>query len=120
MRKLFICLLALALPVTGRGWSAEIDSSEMGFAPECSAGGYPDQCPPSEKWLDRLISGYEETLLSISEEVADRWGQLNAERSQPVIGRLIAATALEFGLTVATRNTGDFPAEVKLINPWEF
>lgn len=78
----------------------------------------PDRCPPFENWLDRLIADYEETILSISEEVADRWGRLNAERSQPVIDSLIAATALEYDLTVATRNTGDFPAEVKMVNPW--
>ncbi len=80
----------------------------------------PDQCPSLEEWLNRLIVGYEETLLLITEEVADRWGRLNAERSQPVIDSLIAATALEFNLTVATRNTADFPAEVRLINPWEY
>ncbi len=80
----------------------------------------PGRCPALEKWLDRLIADYEETLLSVSEEIADRWGRLNAERSQPVIDSLIAATALEFDLTVATRNVGDFPEEVKRINPWEY
>lgn len=80
----------------------------------------PAQCPSFEKWLDRLIVDYEETLLAISEEVADRWGRLNAESSQPVIDSLIAATALEFDLIVATRNVGDFPTEVKRVNPWEY
>ncbi len=78
----------------------------------------PAQCPPFEKWLNRLLTDYEDTILSISEEVADRWGRLNADRSRPVIDSLLAATALEFGLTVATRNTADFPTEVPLVNPW--
>jgi predicted nucleic acid-binding protein len=31
---------------------------------------------------------------------------------------LIAAQALEQGLVVTTRNTADFPPEVKTFNPW--
>lgn len=80
----------------------------------------PQQCPAFENWLDRLLTDYEDAVLPISEEVADRWGRLNAERSQPVIDSLIAATALEFEVTVATRNTGDFPPEVTGVNPWKF
>jgi predicted nucleic acid-binding protein len=32
---------------------------------------------------------------------------------------LIAATAIEHHLTLVTRNTGDFPADVPILNPWQ-
>ena len=35
-----------------------------------------------------------------------------------VMDSLTAATALVHGLTVVTRNTSDFPADVKMLNPW--
>ena len=38
----------------------------------------------------------------------------------PVKDSLIAASALQHGFTVATRNTRDFaPAKVQLVNPFE-
>jgi predicted nucleic acid-binding protein len=53
-----------------------------------------------------------------------RWAKLLADlrksgRSMPIKDSLIAATALTHGLTVATRDTGDFAkAGVKVINPF--
>ncbi len=42
-----------------------------------------------------------------------------ATQTIPVIDGLMAATALEYGLTVVTRNTADFPATgVPLLNPF--
>lgn len=42
-----------------------------------------------------------------------------AERALPVTDSLIAATALQFGLTVATGNAKDFePAGVVVVNPF--
>ncbi|MCC5789084.1 MAG: type II toxin-antitoxin system VapC family toxin [Opitutales bacterium] len=79
----------------------------------------PRQVPAFEQWLERLTMEYEDFILPITEEVADHWGQINAKQSQPVIDSLLAATALYFRLTVATRNIADFPREVPTLNPWE-
>jgi predicted nucleic acid-binding protein len=57
--------------------------------------------------------------------VAERWGELDARSNQ--MGRplqtadgLIAATALEHGLTLVTRNVRDFARlGVDVFNPWE-
>ena len=43
----------------------------------------------------------------IDAEIAERWGELNARRTFPVIDGLLAATALVHGLIVVTRNTRD-------------
>lgn len=64
-------------------------------------------------------------ILPITKEIADRWGvidgtcQLRGTPANTAEG-LIAATALEHGLTVATRNVKDFALfGVPFFNPWE-
>ena len=72
-----------------------------------------------EEWLGRMLEDYEDSILGVSVEVADRWGRLGAERSIPVVDGLLAATALEHGLTLATRNGKDFLGMgVKVENPF--
>jgi predicted nucleic acid-binding protein len=52
--------------------------------------------------------------------VARRSAGLHGSNHQPLRDGLIAATALEHGLTVVTRNTADFQASgVRLLNPWQ-
>lgn len=79
----------------------------------------PDQCPAFESWLEALRSDFSKDILPVSEEIMNRWGLLQAAQSLPVLDSLIAATALEHGLTVATRNVRDFEKTgVKLVNPF--
>lgn len=79
----------------------------------------PDQCPVFERWLARLELDYERDLLPISAAVADRWGKLMSAQSMPVIDGLLAATALEHGLTVVTRNVDDFRTSgAAVVNPF--
>ncbi|HVI70623.1 MAG TPA: type II toxin-antitoxin system VapC family toxin [Pyrinomonadaceae bacterium] len=79
-----------------------------------------------EAWLDKeLRMRFEDRILAIDQEVADRWGLLTAAaRSNgivlPVIDGLLAATALEHNLTLVTRDTGQIPSMgVAVFNPWE-
>ena len=61
-------------------------------------------------------------LISIDASVADRWGRLqsDASRSLPAIDGLLAATALQYDLTMVTRNLKDFQGlGLKVINPWD-
>ena len=66
-----------------------------------------------------------ERILPITQGVAERWGSLDAQRRQigrplGVVDGMIAATALEHGLTVATRNVKDFTGlGVAIFNPWD-
>ena len=73
-------------------------------------------------WLEQeLPAWFEERLLPVTKEVADRWGRLTAEvgRSVPAIDGLLAATALHHGLRVVTRNARDFRLPgVEVVNPW--
>ena len=74
-------------------------------------------------WLEVELPNYfVGRLLSIDEQVADRWGrvQASAGRSLPVIDGLLAATALQHDLTLVTRNVKDFAGlGVQIVNPWE-
>ena len=79
-----------------------------------------------EAWLDKdLRARFENRILAIDHEVADRWGLLTAAaRNQgivlPVIDGLLAATALEHNLTLVTRDTGQIPSMgIAVFNPWE-
>jgi len=71
-------------------------------------------------WLDQMIGIYEDRILPIDVAVARRWGRLTARLGHPGIDLLIAATALEHGLTAATRNVRHFaPTGVAVENPFE-
>jgi predicted nucleic acid-binding protein len=80
----------------------------------------PEKCIPLEKWLEKLHSDYANCTIAITAEISERWGELSSRRSLPVIDSLIAATALEFGLTLATRNTKDFDGlGIPMVNPFQ-
>ena len=73
-------------------------------------------------WLEtELPAWFGARVLPIDEQVADRWGRLVAAagRSLPAVDSLLAATALDNGLRLVTRNTSDFTyAGLDVVNPW--
>lgn len=74
--------------------------------------------------LHRVRPMFDQRVLEVSEDVMFRWRLLVEEGrkvghtfSQPDL--IIAATALQHGLTVVTRDTSDYKlARVPLLNPW--
>jgi predicted nucleic acid-binding protein len=74
-------------------------------------------------WFDRLERWAGPRLLAPTEKVMREWGRLCARHERRgrrllVLDRLIAATALAHELTLVTRNTGDYPDDVPVLNPW--
>ena len=74
-------------------------------------------------WFGRLERWAGPRLLAPTDKVMREWGRLCARherkgRTLPVLDSLIAATALAHGLTLVTRNTADYPADVPVLNPW--
>jgi predicted nucleic acid-binding protein len=67
-----------------------------------------------QQWVDETLRPwFDGRILPVSESVAERWGVLAGQcqltgRPLNVADGLIAATALEHGLTVVTRNVKDF------------
>lgn len=79
-----------------------------------------------EAWLDKdLRTRFEDRILAVDQEVADRRGLLTAAARNngivlPVIDGLLAATALAHNLTLVTRDTGQIPSMgVAVFHPWE-
>ena len=71
-------------------------------------------------WLDRLLDWYGERVLPVDSATARRWGRLSATLGHEGADLLIAATALEHGLTVVTRNVRHFePTGVPVVGPFE-
>ena len=79
-----------------------------------------------EFWLENdLTMLFAGRILPVMRPVAERWGVLEAQRQRA--GRplhapdgQIAATALEHGLTLVTRNATDFQGlGLNIINPWD-
>lgn len=72
-----------------------------------------------EHWLRGIDVLFSDRVIPIDVSIAAAWGRLNAERPLPVIASMLAATAMERGLTLVTRNVKDIEATgVAIINPW--
>ncbi len=70
-------------------------------------------------WLDAVLRTYEGRILPVDISVARRWGRLSQRVGNKGLDLAVAATALEHGLTVATRNISDFePTGVSVLNPF--
>jgi toxin FitB len=76
-------------------------------------------------WLnDGVISRFGLRILSLDTQTMLVWGGLQARTNKmgakmALFDSLIAATALQNNLILATRNTSDFAASgVQLVNPW--
>lgn len=71
-----------------------------------------------EKWLDALLRIYGDRILTVDVSIARRWGLPSEEIGHKGADLLIAATALEHGLTVVTCNTRHFAAAgVPVLDP---
>ncbi len=78
----------------------------------------PDFAQSLALWLDSIIKLYGEQILGVDLATARRWGQLSAKIGNDSVDLLIAATALEHGLSVVTRNLRHFRATgVGVIDP---
>jgi toxin FitB len=73
------------------------------------------------RWLEEEVLGlFSERVLPVGLAVARRAAALHVPDPQPERDAYIAATAQVHGMTVATRNIGDFTATgVPLANPWD-
>lgn len=71
-------------------------------------------------WLQGLLGSFESRILPVDARVAELWGRLNVPDLRPTVDTLLAATALVHGLTLVTRNVGDFSGTgVKVLNPFD-
>ncbi len=70
-------------------------------------------------WVDGIEANFTDRLLSIDPQTARLWGEFSAGRRLPAVDTLIAATAMNHGLTLVTRNIRDIESTgVRLMDPW--
>ena len=111
------------LAVVDRGFISVVTIHELQFG-IC-------RLPPSQRRsdlaaaVDRLIATFEVAIIDLDRGMAARAGQLRADaqakgRVLHLADALIAATALERGLHLATGNVSDFTGlGLAIINPWD-
>jgi toxin FitB len=73
-----------------------------------------------ESWLEQLITAY--GVLPMDHRAFRAWARIMHKKSDQLIGdALIGATAIAYGLTVASRNIKDFKTlGVPVFNPFTF
>jgi hypothetical protein len=70
-------------------------------------------------WLDRVLSLYGGRILPVETRTARLWGELSATLGHDSADLIIAATAIEHGLTVVTRNVKHFePTGATTLDPF--
>ena len=78
-----------------------------------------------ENFLDSLLARFDRRVLPLDTAVLRCWGKLIGSleikgRVLPILDSLLAATALEYDLTIVTRNEKDFTkTNTKLLNIWK-
>ncbi|HEY2886047.1 MAG TPA: type II toxin-antitoxin system VapC family toxin [Rhizomicrobium sp.] len=72
-----------------------------------------------ETWLRDTLAAFDERILPITTNIAQRWGRMQIQLKRDDDDVAIAATALEYDLRVVTRNVRDFAAMgVAIVNPF--
>ncbi len=79
-----------------------------------------------EQFIEVTVPGwFGLRVLPVTQAIAERWGALDAQRQAAgrplgVTDGRIAATAVEHGLVLVTRNVKDFGGlDITIFNPWE-
>lgn len=76
------------------------------------------------RWIEGLERDFAASVLPIDSDTARIWGEITAlcqkaGKQLPACDGMIAATALQHGLYVMTRNVSDFAATgTMMLNPW--
>jgi predicted nucleic acid-binding protein len=75
-------------------------------------------------WAAGIERDFSDRLIDLDIRVLKAWGRLYAGHEDKgfnmgILDSLLAATALVHNLSIATRNTQDFPSEVRTVNPWD-
>ena len=81
----------------------------------------PPQGSALRAWFEGLRATYAARILPFGESAALLCAALHVPNPRSERDAMIAATALEHGFAVVTRNVADFAGTgVRLVNPWDF
>ena len=93
---------------------------ELGNGIEAVRARDPHQYSALRSWMDNFVlSAFAGRILDFDLPPAIRCAGLNRPQPRPLRGSMIAATALQHGMRVVTRDVGDFEGMVPVLNPWD-
>lgn len=108
-RRMYVSILALAEIEQGLWALPASDSRRAGI----------------ELWLRQVERTFAGRVLSLDDAVVGRWARIrgtarrNTRKTPPPIDALLAATAIEHDLYLASRNVADFSLTgAKIFDPW--
>lgn len=67
----------------------------------------PDYASALSGWLQTILDGYADRIIDVDVSIARRWGVLSLSHGQALVDTMLAATAIERGLVLVTRNVRD-------------
>lgn len=89
-------------------WIAQQETRNPKFAHDLAA------------WLDSVLGLYGDRVLGVDRSIARRWGRLAGAIGHQGVDLLIAATAIEHGLAVATGNVRHYePTGARVVDPFQ-
>ncbi|MBX5188207.1 type II toxin-antitoxin system VapC family toxin [Rhizobium sp. NZLR3b] len=95
---------------------------EIQFGIQRERGRDPGFAEDLRRWMDEsVLTEFAERILPFDAATASRAGLLPTADKRPSADAMIAATALEHGLNLVTRNVAHFiPLGIECIDPWRF
>ena len=109
----------MAAHVTDELWLSVLVIGELRRGVELIRRRDPVAAASLETWLDGLLDQYADRILPLTTRVAERWARITVPDPVPIIDGLLAATAIEHGLILVTRNAGDVASTgVTSLNPF--
>ena len=72
-----------------------------------------------QAWLESMLRDFSDRVLPVTIAISQRWALISVPDPVPVVDGLLAATAIEHGLILVTRNTSDvMRTGVEHVNPF--
>jgi predicted nucleic acid-binding protein len=79
----------------------------------------PEYASALDRWLQTVLDNYADRIIDVDVSIARRWGVLGHSHGHAPVDAMLAATAIERGLVLVTRNVRDIERTgVRWLNPF--